>query len=376
MSWGLYIHLPFCRSKCPYCGFASDACADELIESYVQAVAYETDLRCTGVFFGNPRTLYIGGGTPSIVGAASIKTVLGRFLPFQGSEFTVEANPDSIGEHWLDSLLGFGANRISIGVQSLDNRILANLGRIHDAEQGKSAVRLARRAGFGNVSADLMFGVPGQTIDIFRETLQETLELEPDHISCYSLSIEEDTDYFNRSRKKQFNLPDSSKTADMYLFMTEHLETSGFERYEISSFARPGFECIHNKAYWDFSLYLGIGVSAHSFDGKVRRWNVLDIERYIELGRTGKDPVSGSETLTEETLLLETVMLSLRTSEGLSYGRLDAVNSSSGKKLLEIIDTYIETGFLEKYDGRRVRLTNKGAVVSDELIAEIVSEIL
>ena len=374
MSWGLYIHLPFCRSKCPYCGFSSAANAEELIESYVQAAACETDLRCTGVFDGNPRTLYIGGGTPSIVDASLIKTVLDRFLPFQGVEFTVEVNPDSIRESWLDSLLELGANRISIGIQSLDNGILANLGRIHDAEQGKRAVRLARHAGFRNVSTDLMFGVPGQTLDIFSKTLYEMLELEPDHISCYSLSIEEDTVFFERSRTKQLNLPGSSETADMYLFMSEQLETAGFVRYEISNFAHPGFECNHNKAYWDFSPYLGIGVSAHSFDGSVRRWNVSDIEQYIGLCRRGKDPVSDSELLTDEKLLMETVMLSLRTREGLSPGTLASADTSSGEKFHEIIDRYVETGFLEEHEGR-VRLTTKGAVVSDELIAEIVAEI-
>ncbi|MFC1606892.1 radical SAM family heme chaperone HemW [Candidatus Latescibacterota bacterium] len=375
MPYGLYIHLPFCRSKCPYCSFTSITGGDHLIGGYVESITRELDMRSTGPFEGSPTTIYIGGGTPSMVPHNIMTLMLKRFEPINAQEATVEANPESIDDAWLDSILERGINRISIGVQSLDDTVLASLGRIHTSQQGIDAVAQSRRAGFKNISADLMFGVPGQTMKVWEDTLQGILDLEPNHLSCYSLGIEEDTEFFLLSREKSLDIPDAGLVADMYAFMVKKLADNGLSRYEISNFSQPGYECLHNLSYWDFTPYLGIGVSAHSFDGRMRRWNRTDIHSYIQACNSGIDPVSGAEILDEEKYLMEMVMLRLRTSVGLEIGRLRCPDSSR-RYLNNVIDKYKKAGLMDVDDDGRVRLTSRGAIVSDELIAEIVSEIV
>ena len=208
MPYGLYIHLPFCRCKCPYCNFASITGAEDIMERYTDTVALEFRHRNFGPFEGNPLTIYVGGGTPSLVPAFFIKKIISDtdtvqvFSPQKDVEFTVEANPESIcqtdpvNERWLDDILEAGANRISIGLQALNDNILRNLGRLHNTKQAVLSVTHARQAGFTNISIDLMFGVPGQTIEIWKQTLEEVLELQPNHVSGYSLSVEEDTEYY------------------------------------------------------------------------------------------------------------------------------------------------------------------------------------
>ena len=409
MPFGLYIHIPFCRSKCPYCGFCSFTDRESLIRmtDYAEAVSQELRMRLDSGLFstGKPDTLYIGGGTPSIVPIAVIRTMIEPLMTVHAQEpsalsiesnlipcdpcnpcnswpvhaqepveFSIESNPESLTEHWLEGMLECGANRISIGIQSLDNTILETLGRIHTADQARRAVSMARKAGFGNVAVDLMFGIPGQTMTSWEETLRGVLDCAPDHISCYSLSVEEDTAYFALMQKQELHIPDPGMTADMYARMAELLEAHGFHRYEISNFARRGFECRHNMAYWDHTPYLGLGVSAHSFDGAVRSWNGMVPEEYIASCRAGRLPVSGSETLDSETQLMERIMLSLRTSAGLSLGLPGETEPSVTRTLNELVERYIEAGYLER-NGDRVRLTSKGAVVSDSLIAEIAAEI-
>ena len=375
MSYGLYIHIPFCRKKCPYCNFASIAGNESILPEYAEAVSSELQMRCTGTFEGYPKSVYIGGGTPSIVPVTSIKMILSRFLPLSDIECTIEANPESTDESWLGGVFDLGVNRISIGVQSLDDTILSGLGRIHTAHEARKAVLLARSAGFRNISVDLMFGIPGQTMALWKKTLEDVLDLKPDHVSCYSLSIEEDSGFFEMRRNKDLCLPGPGETSDMYLYMSELLEEHGLERYEISNFARPGYECLHNSAYWNFIPYLGIGASAHSFDGTIRRWNESEPVKYIELCRAHSDPVYGSETIDDYKRIIETVMLSLRTRNGLSVDRISAMYPFQLKQPGNKIDMLVEAGFLERCDENNVRLSTKGVVISDEIITEIVSDI-
>jgi len=374
MSYGLYIHIPFCRKKCPYCSFVSITGNESIIPAYAEAVSRELQMRCTGTFEGNPFSVYIGGGTPSIAPVASIKKILSRFLPLSDVECTIEVNPESTDESWLGGVFDLGVNRISIGVQSLDDTILSGLGRIHTAHEARKAVLLARSAGFRNISVDLMFGVSGQTMALWKKTLGDVLDLKPDHVSCYSLSIEEDSGFFEMRRNKETCLPCPDETSDMYMYMSELLADHGLKRYELSNFARPGFECIHNSAYWNFTPYLGAGASAHSFDGTVRRWNEPDPVKYIELCNTQSDPVYGSETLDDDKRIIETVMLSLRTRNGLSADWLSSIYSRL-KNIGNKIDMLVEAGFLERCEFDNVRLSTKGVVISDEIFAEIVSEI-
>ena len=288
MSYSLYIHLPFCKKKCPYCSFTSITGAEKVMEQYADAVALEIKRRKREVYGGIPATIYIGGGTPSLVSSGYIKNIVREFthdiIGKNGTfhEFTVEANPESIKERWLDGVLGAGANRISIGIQSLDNGILSRLGRIHDVKQAVLSVSDSRRAGFENISVDLMFGVPGQTIEIWKRTVEGVLALKPEHISAYSLNVEEDTEYYWMMQNEGLFIPEPAETADMYILMCEMFEKEGLLRYEISNFARAGCECSHNQSYWNFSHYLGVGASAHSFYGNIRSWNENDPLQYMK----------------------------------------------------------------------------------------------
>jgi len=374
MPYGLYIHIPFCTAKCPYCHFVSITGAESLTESYSRAVSAELRFCQRGPFTEATGTIYIGGGTPSIVPADKIREMLKDVDVSSASEFTVEANPESIDSRWLDGMLETGADRISIGVQAFDDTILGNLGRRHTARQAVSAIELARRVGFRSVSIDLMFGVPGQTLDHWRRTLEQSCGMSPDHISGYSLGIEEDTPYFRRFENSDLDIPDQEETADMYVLMREKLEAESFFRYEISNFAQRDHECRHNIGYWNFTPYLGLGASAHSYDGIVRSWNESDPVRYTDSWTEGDGITRECEMIDERTRVLETVMLSLRTSSGLSVRDLPGVSEERKTAIAEKIEVLTDAGFLSVSGGNSVVLTDKGAVLADEIIAEIACE--
>lgn len=375
MPFGLYIHLPFCKKKCPYCNFSSITGAEGLIESYTEALNIELDHRLTEQYNGSPQTIYIGGGTPSIVPSAYIKKIVERFIPDSSVEFTIEANPESITKSWLDDILKSGANRLSIGIQSLDDRVLYNLGRLHKAKDAILSVTMAKHAGFSNISVDLMFGVPGQTIGIWERTLEEVLKLEPEHISCYCLGVEEDTEYYEMYKEKNIEILEPDKTADMYILMVEMLEKSGIIKYELSNFARRGRECKHNRVYWNFTPYLGIGASAHSFDGYIRSWNENDPERYTQKISAKNEATAGYEILDENKRLFETVMLSLRTRDGLNLENLTGLSHDNVRLLQNKIDTFVESGFMKYCENRTTRLTSRGAVIANEIISDILADI-
>lgn len=373
MTYGLYIHLPFCKSKCPYCSFASVTTSDiNIIEEYAGAVAFELLHRHRGIFEGNPKTVYIGGGTPSLIPAFLIQNIVQDISCSPLQEFTIEANPESIDEQWLDDVLEAGTNRISIGVQSLDDEILTTLGRFHDTKHAMESIVLVRKAGFTNVSVDLIFGVPGQTMNTWKQTLARILELEPDHVSGYCLSVEEDTVFYKMASSGGLQIPNQEETADMYCVMCELLDKSGLLRYEISNFARAGYECKHNMGYWTFTPYLGIGSSAHSYDGKVRSWNESDPVSYIDDCVIKGEATSGYEVIDERTHIFETVMLSLRTVNGLDMRQISVTDTDTGNKLDNKIHDLTESGFLTVNKKGHIVLTNRGAVLSNEIIAEIV----
>lgn len=373
MPYSLYIHLPFCRKKCHYCGFNSITGGNDSIGAYAKAASCEIYMRSHGIFDGKPGSVYIGGGTPSLVPVEAIKIILEKNMPVSGIECSIEANPESVEDSWLKNILTLGINRISIGIQSLDDVLLNRLGRIHNASQARESVYKARHAGFNNISVDLIFGVPGQTMDMWTRTLRDVIDLKPDHISCYSLSIEEDSKYFEMIHNKKIQLPTSDDISDMYIFMYDFLEMNGLKNYEISNFARPGYECFHNISYWNFSPYLGIGLSAHSFDGTIRRWNESDIKRYIKTCFDSNDPVAGYEIPDQAEKTMEFIMLSLRTKNGLSMNRLNKTYPSKCAEFDIKITSLIASGFLEKRHGNIVRLTKNGIIIADEIITEVVS---
>lgn len=375
MSYGLYIHIPFCKNKCPYCSFASYTGKDSIADPYCRAVNKEILSRLTALFSQSPETVYIGGGTPSLLPVENIGQILFDLPLDEVEEFTIEANPESLTELWLDQMLAHGANRISIGVQSLDDEILKRLGRIHSSAEAEKAIDLARTAGFDNLSLDLMFGVPGQTMEIWTDTLEKALALNPEHISCYSLGIEEDTQYFELMQSSGLDIPEPSITTEMYLCMQEKLSSYGYNRYEISNFSIPGMESKHNSAYWDFTPYMGAGSSSHSFDGSVRSWNVSDPEGYIERIGNSDSATDGYEKLNSEKRLIETIMLSLRTKNGLREETLKDFPASSINNLQQKVAELINEGFLQRNKSGNIVLDEKGIMLADEVITELLSAI-
>jgi oxygen-independent coproporphyrinogen-3 oxidase len=383
---GLYIHIPFCVRKCAYCGFYS-VTDRSLIPDYLAALRREMDIyRGWAASFD---TLYIGGGTPSVLSAVDIEGLIAdiraAFTIASDAEITVEVNPGDITPGLLASLRLAGVNRINLGVQSFDDGSLALLGRRHTALQAIGAIHRARDAGFDNIGLDLIYGLPsspaeGANGDMMPQrvpicshlttwlaTLDTALGLNPDHLSCYQLTLEEKTPLAKLCRRGELILPGESRQADFFLRTAEILEEKGYVHYEVSNFARPGRESRHNQKYWNHIPYLGLGPAAHSFDGRRRRWNQRSVETYREGLAAGKPPVADSEILTDEQLRLETLFLGFRTRRGICletfkvrYGRdlladkRDMVEKLSGEGLVEI-----RNGFL--------RPTRAGMAVADSL---------
>ncbi len=365
---GLYVHVPFCEALCPYCDFAVNVGNEARLSRYADLLLTEISLRGTADSAFD--TLYFGGGTPSLLPALQLSRILEALENHgwlgRGCRVFLEANPEHVTPL---SLAGFREARVStlsLGVQSLDPESLAFLGRSHSREKAAEAVALSKEAGFDTVSVDLIYGLPGQTEDGLRRDLEGAIALAPDHFSCYQLTLHEKT-LFGRWKKKG-QLKELGDSAQAALFRLTHrvLEGAGYRAYEVSNFARsPEHRSRHNQKYWNHVPYLGIGPSAHSFDGRTRAWNersFFDWERRLRLGEV---PIAGSERLSDDELLLETVMLRLRTREGLD---LDHVEKRFGVDLLALNRALVEKSVDEALlveDGRWIRPTLDGLAVAD-----------
>ena len=369
---GLYIHIPFCRSKCQYCDFYSLGGSRDrkLVDDYMQALAVhfkETGARATDYVVD---TVYFGGGTPSFFGADNLRRIfaeaLHRFRVDKDAEITFEANPDSVNPTLLRKLRAEGFNRISLGVQNDHDDMLRKLGRPHNYEQARTAVRNARDAGFDNLSLDLMYGLPSQSVSQWEETLAHVLELKPDHMSCYGLKVEENTPLY--SYAEQANLPGDDEQAEMYLKTVELLEQAGFRQYEISNFAKPDFESRHNLKYWLGEEYIGFGPSASSdFAGK-RYTNNPDIENYIRgVLRQDVPILSECETIPARERAGEYLMLRLRTTHGIEAEEYEKQYLMPFAPLQRVIDKLVEQG-LFRQDGPRWVLTPRGFLLSNQVI--------
>lgn len=359
---GLYIHFPFCRSKCLYCNFCSVA-SSVAIPDWVRAIQVEAFLY-KGIF-QTFDSLYLGGGTPSILGERDLATIMEcfhkhfSFLP--GSEITIEANPDGLSRNKLNTLKELSINRISIGVQSLDDKDLRYLGRSHDSRQALEALDTVRSAGFSNVGVDLMYGLTAQSISGWRKTLDRVLEFRPEHISCYQLSFEKGTPLWK--------MKESGKTASIgekfesafFIFTSRYLERHGYSHYEISNFARGDeFRSKHNSKYWRHSPYLGLGPSAHSFRGGKRWWNVRSIRKYCSLLSEGKAPVDGSEYLSREQLNLESLALGFRTRDGVELSSWPGTDPGAAVNELRRLG-------LAKVNKGMIQPTRRGFLVADSI---------
>lgn len=371
---GLYIHIPFCASRCIYCGFYSTT-RHELKDRYVDALCREMEMRGKSEGSSSLRTLYIGGGTPSQLSILQIGRILDSADSIFGlsgiEEATIECNPDDISGEFLSGIMGTAIDRISIGIQSLDDDILKRIHRRHTAAEALNAIKSCKSAGFINISADLIYGLPGQTAASFKEDLQTLADLEVPHISAYCLSYEEGTPLHRMLADGKIRQTPDDVCADMYGILCTTLENNGYEHYEISNFCRPGYRSRHNSSYWNRTEYIGIGAAAHSFNGRTRRWNISDIDKYISGILSGK-PLFGQEHLTDTDRYNETLMLSLRTSDGLS---INDIQQNFGKdaveRLLGSASKWIENGDLIPGDDGRIRLTESGLFRGDGIVSSM-----
>ena len=369
-SLGIYVHIPFCRSKCEYCDFYSipGARSKELMTRYLDAVIAHIRESAPCAVGYEVDTVYFGGGTPSFFGATGLSRIFAeidrRFDVSRDAEVTLEANPDSVTLPMLTQLRRAGFNRISIGVQSDIDEQLKALGRPHNYKQAQQAVSMARRAGFNNVSVDLMFGLPNQTREQWMQTLRNVIDLKADHISCYGLKVEPGTKLYEY--RACANLPDDDAQADMYLYAVAALEEMGYAQYEISNFARPGRESRHNLKYWRMQEYAGFGPGAHSDFGGVRYGYVRDLDGYI----AGKLILAESET--GETLArdYEYVMLSLRTAAGIDRRTFENRYRQRFDPMERLFVQYGQAGLAARTEGGW-RLTPKGFLVSNSIIVAL-----
>ena len=379
----IYLHVPFCGSFCTYCDFYSEICRrGQSFGEYAEAVIAEIRNRQEELAMNMSapvaaKTLYIGGGTPSvlppdvlprIVGAIrECKAVLSEGKAEEFEEFTIEVNPEDIvekGAEYVSGLLALGVNRISMGIQSFDDGILRWMNRRHDSARAVEAFRILRECGVRNISIDLIFGIAHLTDEIWADTVGRAVALAPEHISAYQLSIEEGSALAGMVADGRYAEASDEQCRRQYDMLCRTLSRAGYHHYEISNFSRPGFEAVHNSAYWRRAPYVGLGPGAHSFDGDVRSWNSRTLPRRNPSGAL-ETYSRNSETLTSEDIRVERIMLSLRTDLGLEAAELYSLTDKG------VVDALLDEGALER-TGERIRIPENRFFTSDEIIRELV----
>src|SRR5581483_5185519 len=356
----VYVHIPFCARICPYCAFYKDLLDRSQTDRFCEALVAELRMRAQDRHVV-PSTIYFGGGTPTALTTAQLERVLGGFRETldlaQLIEWTTEANPGSVSAGKATLLKNLGVTRISLGVQSWDEDLLRLLGRDHSPAHIRESFEILRRAGFGNINVDLMFGLPGQTLAQWRDTLEKTIALNPEHISAYCLTYEEDTDFFVRHARGEFR-SDNDSDAEFFEMTMSILQDAGYSHYEISNYARPNFESAHNRAYWSGEDYLGIGPSAFSTLGQERTQNVCDYRGYADRVFRGESAIASREGLTSQMKRAERIALTLRTREGISA---DLVQDRQSQ-----VREFLAMGLLQRRNGN-FALTAKGKSLADSV---------
>jgi len=356
----LYVHIPFCPKVCPYCSFYKEASDRNKTKGFLEALLAEAEMSADGL---RPETVFFGGGTPTALSTPQLEFLINGLrarLDFSAvREFTIEMNPATVSLEKAAALLALGVNRISMGVQSWDDRLLKTLGRVHSGAQARRSFEILREAGAENINLDLMFGIPGQSAAEWRETLLRTLELEPDHISAYCLTYEEDTEYFEKFTRGEY-APEEGRDADYFETAMDMLSGAGFEQYEISNYARPGRECLHNLAYWQGADYAGFGPSAFGTRSGKRRRNIADTSDYIRRVENRLDRHDFEELVPQDLRRSEIIAFALRTKYGIPAGDTDA----------KIAGELEANGLVETVSGQ-LRLTRKGKLVADAVAAEL-----
>lgn len=373
----IYIHIPFCLSRCGYCDFYSSTIRDPNVRAdYLQAVLTEARYYRNVLAMTAPiRTLYLGGGTPSIYDGTALYRFLSElraeFSWFKEAEITMEANPGTLSPEKLALFREAGVNRISLGVQSFDPATLQLLERTHSVEDVYRAVEMIREAGFANVSLDLIFATPDQTLEKWQWDVQHAVELNPEHLSTYNLTYVEGTPFFERLQKGALDKLDPDLEADMFEWTIAFLTEAGFTHYEISNFCRPGYACVHNERCWRFHDYLGLGVSAHTFVDDRRRANVAHLNLYLQSLARREMPVDFVEEPARQTRMGEMLFMGLRTKKGLKLADFEARFGESVFSVFgEMIDAHRENGWLVVSDGF-LRFTHKGMLLADSLFSDL-----
>lgn len=372
----LYVHIPFCHRICPFCSFAVRKNRPSVHREYLEAVLLETRRRVQCITINDLESLYIGGGTPSVLSSTEIiflmQGIRQSWPHSRDCQISIECNPEDVQSNYLGTLLNSGVNRLSIGVQSFQQEFLKNLGRNHTIEHLRQNLIALKDVGWTNFNVDLMFGLPNQTLEQFQFDVKKALEWDPAHLSFYALELAEQTP-FGKSERIQKSWQDSQEiTTDMYLWATEYLVNNGWEHYEVSNFAKPNYQGRMNQMVWNGSGYLGVGVGAHSYDGKSRWGNLRPLHRYLELLEENCWPTAFTETLTQTEKANEFLMLQLRQTKGLSLKKWedDFAPKNWMDNHFDVLRAWQKEGLLDWMDDRIV-LTKKGLLVADALTAEL-----
>ena len=366
---GLYIHIPFCRTKCPYCGFFSSTDLSAR-HDFLEALALEMEMYQE--IFPDFDTIYIGGGTPSLLSTWELQMLFHRihrtFRISPSAEITVEINPGSVKPDFFLELARCGVNRVVLGIQSFDPQALSFLGRTHSVEDGGLSIQWAKESGFANIGIDLIYAIPGQDVGRWLETLDQAIGFSPAHISCYELTIEPNTPLEIRYRRGEFRRPDEKALHEFFWATVEALEKAGFIQYEVSNFAsEPRWICRHNQKYWEHTEYLGLGPSAHSFSRNCRWWNTDSLFEYSSKLKRNQKPVEGMESLSLEEIRLEALALAFRTKKGLEFSHFfRKYGWDLWKEKREIFLNLEKVGLIELDDGRAIP-TRRGLAVADRL---------
>lgn len=373
---GLYIHIPFCVRKCKYCDFNSFKLNIDEKKKYLSALSKEMELYKEKIGQKEIDSIFVGGGTPSILNEEEIKILFDNinlnFKIKEDAEITMECNPGTLTLNKLKTMKKCGVNRLSIGLQAVQNHHLKYIGRIHTFEEFEKNYHEAKKVGFDNINIDLMYALPNQTKEDWMESLEKVVNLNPTHISAYSLILEENTELFDMYERKEFKLLDEDTDIEMYEYTINYLKSHGYNQYEISNYAKKGFECKHNILYWKCENYVGIGTSASGFLDEIRYNNLCEIDKYEELILNGKKPIEWEEKLSIKDKIEESIFLGLRMNEGIKFK--DFKNKYDFNFLEEYKNEIEKLTKLQLIDINEtgMKLTQKGKEISNSVFVEFI----
>ncbi|MFC7440643.1 radical SAM family heme chaperone HemW [Laceyella putida] len=376
----VYIHIPFCTNKCHYCDFTAYVVDGQPVDDYLAALDQEMALTVSAVPPGAIRSIFIGGGTPTVLTPRQMDRLLSsirRYFPLwdESIEFTIEANPGTTGPELLRVMRAGGINRISFGAQTFRPDLLERIGRIHGVEEIKRGVELAREAGFANLSLDLMFGLPTQTVSDMEETLRQAVALAPEHFSCYSLKVEEGTLFHHLHERKELPLPSEDAELAMYQLTRSYLAEQGYAQYEVSNFSKPGRESRHNLTYWLNEEYYGFGTGAHGYVQKRRHANIKGVKEYVQRLERNELPIAESYPVSRTEEMENFMILGLRLMEGVSRDKFQRLYGVELEQVFGSVLTRLLTKGLLDLNGDRYRLTEKGLIFGNDVFADFLGSI-